>query len=119
MLVIGCGGHGRSAVGDAPSAPAGVTTPLFPSPPGGRPVSVGAEELDTPAGRRLRGLRVGLIANAASVTRNGRPSVQVLRAHGGHVVRLFSPEHGYRAQGAAGARQGDGRAFGDCDVDRR
>ena len=27
-------------------------------------------------------------------------------------MRLFSPEHGYRARGPAGARQGDSRAFG-------
>jgi uncharacterized protein YbbC (DUF1343 family) len=111
MLAVACGGEQGSEQGAGPagaSATATATAQVAPAPP----VRVGADELDSPGGRRLRGLRVGLIANAASVTLDGRPSVRALRAHGVHVVRLFSPEHGYRASGAAGARQGDSRAFG-------
>ena len=104
VLVAGCGaqrrGHPRSGADEAPDRTAAPA------------VRVGAEELDSPAGRRLRGLRVGLIANAASVTRDGRASVRALRAHGVHVVRLFAPEHGYRGRGGAGIRQRGGRAFG-------
>jgi hypothetical protein len=55
-----------------------------------------------------RGKRVGLIVNAASVTRNGRPALQVMRQHGIHVVRLFAPEHGLSATLGAGERSGGG-----------
>jgi uncharacterized protein YbbC (DUF1343 family) len=106
LLAVACSGQQRSEHGS--SATATATAAAEPAPT----VRVGAEELDSAAGRRLRGLRVGLIANAASVTDDGSPSVRTLRAHGVHVVRLFSPEHGYRARGSAGARQGDSRAFG-------
>ena len=106
LLVAGCGGQQQQG---EPAATA--TAPA--DPPAAAPaVRVGAEELDTPAGRRLRGLRVGLIANAASVTHDGRPSIRALRAHGVKVVRLFAPEHGFRGSGAAGATEGDSRAFG-------
>ena len=109
VLAVGCGGQeerrdaGRSTPPAADRAPAPAASPA---------VRVGAEELGSDAGRRLRGLRVGLIANAASVTNDGRPSVRALRAHGVRVVRLFAPEHGFRGRGAAGALQGDSRAFG-------
>jgi uncharacterized protein YbbC (DUF1343 family) len=55
----------------------------------------------------LRGKRVGLVANAASVTLDGRPSVDALRAAGVNVVRLFAPEHGLAASHAAGERVAD------------
>src|SRR5687768_11642350 len=110
-MAIGCGGSDRGEPGPRAAAPsATVTAPA--DPPPAPAVRIGAEQLDSPAGRRLRGLRVGLIANAASVTHDGRPSVRALRAHGVEVVRLFAPEHGFRGRGAAGALQRDGRAFG-------
>jgi uncharacterized protein YbbC (DUF1343 family) len=113
VLALGCGAQerGESRTG-APTGSA-TSTGRAPADPAPAPVvRVGAEELDSPAGRRLRGLRVGLIANAASVTEDGRPSVRALRDHGVKVVRLFAPEHGFRGRGAAGALQGDSRAFG-------
>ncbi len=117
VLAAGCGGQQGGDTGSgtttSPSATSPSTADRAPAPASTPTVRVGAEELaSSPAGRRLRGLRVGLIANAASVTSDGRPSVRALRAHGVRVVRLFSPEHGYRGGGAAGARQGDSRAFG-------
>ena len=111
LLAVACGGQQHSEHGSgARGALATATAAAEPAP--APTVRIGAEELDSAAGRRLRGRRVGLIANAASVTDDGRPSVRTLRAHGARVVRLFSPEHGYRARGSAGARQGDSRAFG-------
>lgn len=107
LPAVACGTQQRNERGRATAAAAAATERAA-----APTVRVGAEELDSPAGRRLRGLRVGLIANAASVTEDGRPSVRMLRAHGVRVVRLFSPEHGFRAGGAAGAGQGDSRAFG-------
>jgi uncharacterized protein YbbC (DUF1343 family) len=52
----------------------------------------------------LAGRRLGLIANAASVTRGGRHAIDVLRDRGLELVRLFSPEHGLRGESAAGER---------------
>lgn len=114
VLVAGCGGQQGGEADSEPTTAttAPTTTATAPADPAPAAVRIGAEQLDSPAGRRLRGLRVGLIANAASVTSDGRPSVLALRAHGIRVVRLFSPEHGFRGRGAAGATQGDGRAFG-------
>src|SRR5919198_6170071 len=110
MLAVACGAQQRSERGSG--ATGALATATAAESARAPTVRIGAEELDSAAGRRLRGLRVGLIANAASVTYDGRPSVRTLRAHGTRVVRLFAPEHGYRARGAAGARQGDSRAFG-------
>ena len=67
-------------------------------------VRIGLERLDSPEARSLSGKRVGLIANGASVTRAGRPSADVLRAHGIRVVRFFAPEHGLSGRLAAGER---------------
>jgi uncharacterized protein YbbC (DUF1343 family) len=111
MLAAACGGEQDSDNGSVTTgafATAGAAVQVAPAPA----VSIGAENLDSAAGQPLRGMRVGLIANAASVTLDGRPSIRALRAHGVHVVRLFAPEHGYRARGSAGASQGDSRAFG-------
>jgi uncharacterized protein YbbC (DUF1343 family) len=55
----------------------------------------------------LRGKRVGLIAHAASVTLDGRRALDVLRAQGALVVRVFAPEHGVSGTRAAGERFGD------------
>ncbi len=116
LLAAGCGGEPRTDAGPAatsPSATSPTTDERAPEPAPTPAVRVGAEELgSSPAGRRLRGMRVGLIANAASVTGDGRPSVLALRAHGVKVVRLFAPEHGFRGRGAAGALLGDSRAYG-------
>jgi uncharacterized protein YbbC (DUF1343 family) len=66
------------------------------------PVLSGLDVVDAEAGRPLVGRRIGLVANAASVTLDGRNAVDVLRAHGVDVVRLFAPEHGLRGTAAAG-----------------
>ena len=81
--------------------PALITAMALAAQPGH--VEVGLERVAADGGRPLRGERVGLIANAASVTAAGRRSVDVLRAHGVHVVRLFAPEHGLTARQGAGA----------------
>jgi uncharacterized protein YbbC (DUF1343 family) len=67
------------------------------------PVQVGLDRVAADGGRPLRGERVGLIANGASVSAGGRRSVDVLRAHGVRVVRLFAPEHGLSGRRGAGA----------------
>jgi uncharacterized protein YbbC (DUF1343 family) len=67
-------------------------------------VTVGLERLDVPEAGVLRGKRVGLIANRASVTSDATPSAAALRAHGVRVVRLFAPEHGLSGRLARGER---------------
>lgn len=64
---------------------------------------VGLEQLEAQRGGILRGKRVGLIANAASVTWTGRPALTVLRSSGIQVVRLFAPEHGFGGTLGAGS----------------
>lgn len=57
----------------------------------------------------FKGKRIGLIAHAASVTADGRHSIDVLRSAGVDLVRLFGPEHGLRSRAAAGAKVEDAR----------
>jgi uncharacterized protein YbbC (DUF1343 family) len=52
---------------------------------------------------------VGLVVHAASVTTDGRHALDVLRARGVPVVRLFAPEHGLASRGEAGASVDEGR----------
>ena len=65
---------------------------------------VGLERLETEKGGSLRGLRVGLLAHAPSVTGDGRHAIDVLRGVGVDVRRLFGPEHGLRGEAAAGEK---------------
>ncbi len=68
------------------------------------PVVVGLERLEAEKGGALKGRKVGLVVNAASVTRDGRHAIAVLRAQGVVIVRLFSPEHGLKGRAAAGEK---------------
>lgn len=60
----------------------------------------GAEVLCQDGARALRGLRVGVVCNPASLVRVQDPAprrvhlIDALRAVGVHVVRLYGPEHG-------------------------
>lgn len=65
-------------------------------------VQVGLERLEAEGGRPLLGKRVGLLANAASVTADGRQALAVLRGLGIDVRRLFAPEHGLAGRAPAG-----------------
>lgn len=51
----------------------------------------------------LRGKRVGLVTNAAGVTRDLQRNVEALRAADIHLVALYSPEHGLTAAADHGA----------------
>jgi uncharacterized protein YbbC (DUF1343 family) len=65
-------------------------------------VEVGLERVERDGGGALKGRRVGLVVHAASVTADGRHAIDVLRASGVDVRRLFAPEHGLRGRAAAG-----------------
>ncbi len=54
----------------------------------------------------VRGLRVGLVANQASLLAAGVRLLDTLRSAGIRVTALFSPEHGFRGSEAAGMRLG-------------
>ncbi len=75
-------------------------------------VLAGLDVVDASGGAPLRGRRVGLVAHAASVTADGRHALDVLRASGAVVVRLFAPEHGWRGRVAAGESVADGLEAG-------
>lgn len=68
----------------------------------GAQVEVGLERIAAERGGALRGKRVGLVAHAASVTADGGHAIDVLRAAGVRVLRVFAPEHGLRGMAAAG-----------------
>jgi len=65
-------------------------------------VRVGLDHVDAEGAGPLRGKRVGLVAHAASVTADGRHAIDVLRARGVSLLRLFTPEHGLEGRAEAG-----------------
>lgn len=67
-------------------------------------VEPGIDALRARAFRELRGKRIGLIANQASVSRGGSNTIDVLhRAIGLEVEVLFAPEHGIDGKEPAGS----------------
>jgi uncharacterized protein YbbC (DUF1343 family) len=67
-------------------------------------VAVGLERVESDKGGALKGKKAGLVAHAASVTADGRHAIDVLKAQGVELVRVFSPEHGLRGRAAAGEK---------------
>ena len=65
-------------------------------------VQTGLDVIDREGAGELRGRRVALIAHAASVTRDGRRALDVLRERLVQVLRVFAPEHGLAGTRAAG-----------------
>jgi len=61
---------------------------------GGGVVQAGLDVLDAENPPRLKGRKVGLVVNSASVTADARWAGDVLLKQGVEVVRLFVPEHG-------------------------
>jgi len=104
LILASCGESNplapEAAPSNAPAAkgagPAGMT-------------KVGIDQVELDNGGVLRGRKVGLIAHAASVTADGRRSVDALRAKDVNVVRLFSPEHGLASTAAAGEKVASGK----------
>lgn len=105
-LLAGCGGgNAPSSTADAGPRPvAGQAVSAAPAPAPAPRVTIGLERLEGPEASVLKGKRVGLIANGASVTSDGTPAAAALRAHGIRVVRLFAPEHGLSGRLARGER---------------
>lgn len=69
---------------------------------------VGVDVVGSAAAPGLTGKRVGLLVHAASLTADGRHSIDALIGAGIRVVKLFGAEHGYRGLAAAGEKVADG-----------
>jgi uncharacterized protein YbbC (DUF1343 family) len=73
-------------------------------------VTPGLDVLREEGGRALAGRRIGIISNPTGRTLDGAPILRVLREELGlSVVALFSPEHGYQGDAAAGDAIDEGR----------
>jgi uncharacterized protein YbbC (DUF1343 family) len=80
-------------------------------------VETGLDRVAAGHDKELRGKRLGLLCHAASMTRDGRHAIDVLRARGLDLRRVFAPEHGLRGTLAAGEEVRDGRdAMSDLPV---
>ena len=115
LVCLSCGGDSLTGTGanPPPEAPPQAAKKAAPKPAApSAMVQVGLDVLETENPPRLKGKKVGLVLNAASVTADGRSGVDVLPKHGVEVVRLFTPEHGL--QGVAP----DGVAIADSKHER-
>jgi uncharacterized protein YbbC (DUF1343 family) len=72
-----------------------------------RTVTLGVTRLLESERGIIQGMRVGLIANSASVDENGISTASLLLDAGIRLACLFSPEHGYDASAGAGAEVAD------------
>jgi len=117
-VCVSCGGGQDTLTGTnpPPEAAAKDAAKKPPTKPGEAPVpaaatavQVGLDVLDAESPPRLKGKKVGLVANTASVTADLRWSGDVLLKEGVEVVRLFTPEHGLRVQAADGAEVADSK----------
>ena len=59
-------------------------------------VRTGCDIISSTTCKRLKGKRVGLLANPASVTRTLQSTIEVLAANAVRLDRLFGPQHGIR-----------------------
>jgi len=65
-------------------------------------MQTGLERLVVERGKRLQGLKVGLITHPAACLPQGEHAIEALRAIGVRLVSLFGPEHGVRGTTPAG-----------------
>jgi uncharacterized protein YbbC (DUF1343 family) len=100
VILLACGENNPLA----PDATPSTATDKGKAPAAAGMVKTGIDQIELDNGGLLRGRKVGLIAHAASVTADGRRSVDALRAKDVEVVRLFSPEHGLASTAAAGEK---------------
>ena len=102
MLALGCANGGTPE-----PASTRVPDPIARPAPGA--VRTGADVLAAEGFQRLRGLRVGLIANHTARVDTSHLSDLLAAAPGVELVALFGPEHGVRGTTEAGAEVRGGR----------
>jgi uncharacterized protein YbbC (DUF1343 family) len=66
------------------------------------PIRLGLEVLVTDSFHLIRGKRLGLVANQATVDRQGVHAIERLRLAGATLIALMSPEHGFRGAAEPG-----------------
>ncbi len=79
---------------------------LFSHSASAEPLLCGIDRLEASGFRELSGLRVGLITNAASVSRSGEPNYAIMLRRGVNLKFLMAPEHGFLANIEAGKKIG-------------
>jgi uncharacterized protein YbbC (DUF1343 family) len=105
LILASCGENNPLAPGATPS----VAPDKGKGPAAAGMVKTGIDQIELDNGGILRGRKVGLIAHAASVTADGRRTVDALRAKDVNVIRIFSPEHGFGSAAAAGEKVPSGQ----------
>ena len=100
LMLFACGENNPLS----PDATPSVATDKGKAPAAAGMVKTGIDQIELDNGGILRGRKVGLLMHAASVTADGRRTVDALRAKDVNVVRLFSPEHGLASTAAAGEK---------------
>jgi uncharacterized protein YbbC (DUF1343 family) len=114
-VCLDCGGGQDTLTGtnpppvDAPKEAAKKAGKPAAAAPGAAAVQVGLDVLDAESPPRLKGRKVGLVVNAASVTADSRWAGDVLLKQGVEVVRLFVPEHGLTMKAPDGAEIADSK----------
>lgn len=76
----------------------------------------GLDVLDAEQCTALQGRRVGMITNAAAVSRSGEPGYRVLLRDGVDLKFLMAPEHGFRLERQAGEAVGNSEVGGKIAV---
>jgi uncharacterized protein YbbC (DUF1343 family) len=71
-------------------------------------VKTGCDIIGTESCRRLKGKRIGLLVNPASVTRTLRSTIDVLVSNGIRLERLFGPQHGLQGNTQANMIEWEG-----------
>ena len=71
-------------------------------------VKTGCDIIGTESCRRLKGKRVGLLVNPASVTRTLRSTIDILLSNGIRLGRLFGPQHGLQGNTQANMIEWEG-----------
>jgi uncharacterized protein YbbC (DUF1343 family) len=79
---------------------------FFAHPASAEPLLCGIDRLEASKFRELSGLRIGLITNAASVSRKGEPDYVLMLRRGVNLKFLMAPEHGFSADIEAGKKVG-------------
>ncbi|NTW70457.1 MAG: DUF1343 domain-containing protein [Chlorobiaceae bacterium] len=79
---------------------------LFALPVSAEPLLSGIDRLESSGFRELSGLRVGLITNAAGISRKGEPNYSLMLRNSVRLKFLMAPEHGFSADIEAGKQVG-------------
>jgi uncharacterized protein YbbC (DUF1343 family) len=83
-----------------------IAISLFALSASAEPLLCGIDRLEASGFREFSGLRIGLITNAASISRKGEPDYAIMLRCGVNLKFLMAPEHGFSADIEAGKKVG-------------